>query len=112
MREATKRRWTRSSLDCWCLEARTEIPVRPLSVEALLPELVTIGGRGTWSGVRGCSTIGPEVPLAPGDRKESVGYGEGDRGGTVDRLAVDAEMSVVKAGTNDGGSFLSLYFIV
>ena len=71
-----------------------------------------IGGRGAWSGVRVCSTIGPEVTSAPGERRESVNDVEGDRGGIVDGLAVDADISVVEARTDDGGAFPSLEFIV
>ena len=79
---------------------------------ALPPEVVTLGGRGTWDGVRGCSTIGPEVHSEPVERRDSVVDGEGDRGGTVDGSVVDAEMSVTKAGTDDGGELLSSEFIV
>ena len=78
MREATERRWTRSSLVCWRLEAQTESPVCPLSAAVLPQELVTLGGRGAWAGFRGCSTIVPEVPLVPVERRDLVGDGEGD----------------------------------
>ena len=44
--------------------------------------------------------------------QESVGDGEGDLGGTVAGSAVDAEMSVAKAGTDDVGAFPSSDFIV
>ena len=43
----------------------------PLSAAALPPEVVALGGSWTWYGVRGCSTIGPKVPSAPGERRES-----------------------------------------
>ena len=74
-REATERRRKRSSLDCWLFKALAERPMYPLSAAALPPDMVTIGGRGGWEEVRGCSTIGPEVPLAPGYRRDSVGDG-------------------------------------
>ena len=112
VREATERRWTRSSLAYCCLEERTERPVRPLSAAALLSEVVALRGRGVWSGVRGCSTIGPKVPSAPVDIRDSVGDVEGDLGGTVAGLAVDAEMYAAESGTDDGGVFLSLELIV
>ena len=66
VREATERRWMISSLACWRLKAQTERPVRLLSTATLPPEVLTLGGRGAWAGVRGCSIIGPEVPSSPG----------------------------------------------
>ena len=56
--------------------------------------------------------MGHEVPLALGERRDSVGDGEGDHVGTVDGSEVDAEMSVAEAGTDDGGVLPSLDFIV
>ena len=38
--------------------------------------------------------------------------GEGDQGGTVAGSAVDAEISAAKAGTDNGGAFLSSDFFV
>ena len=84
----------------------------PLSAVALPPEVVTLEGRGTWDEFRGCSTISPKVPLEPGDRRDSVGDGEGDRCVTVAGLEVDAEMSVAEARIYNGGVFLYLDFIV
>ena len=78
----------------------------------LPPEVVTLRGRGTSAGVRGCSTNFPEVPLAPGERRDSVGDGEGDQGVNVAVSKVDAEMSPAEAGTYDGGAFMSSDFIV
>ena len=98
VREATERRWARLSMACWFLEARTERPVRLLRTEILLPEVVTLGGRGTWAGARRYNTIGPKAPSVPGDRRDSVGDVEGDQGGNMAVSKVDAEMSAAKAG--------------
>ena len=78
----------------------------------LPPEVVTLGGTGDLAGVRGCSTIVPEVPFASVERRDSVGDGEGDQGVNVAVSKVDAEMSPAEAGTYDGGAFMSLDFIV
>ena len=64
------------------------------------------------AGVRGCIIIVPEVPLAPGERRDLVDDGEGDQGGNVAVLKVDAYMSAAEAGTYDGGAFMYLDFIV
>ena len=101
--EATERRWTRLSLDFCCLEARTERPARPLSVAALLKEVATLGGRGTWGGVRGGITAGTEVTSTLDGRRVSEGDGEGDGEDTVAGLTVDAEMSATEDGTDGGG---------
>ena len=77
--EATERRWTRSSLACWRLKARTERPVRPLSAATLPMEVATLGGRKAWAGVRGGITVSPDDPLTLGERRGS----EGDEEGTV-----------------------------
>ena len=69
-------------------------------------------GRGTWDGVRGCRNIGPKVPSEPGERGDSMGNVEGDKIGTVAGSEVDAEMSTYEAGTENGGAFPSLDFIV
>ena len=50
----------------------------PLSATELLLEVVTLGVRVTWAGFRGCRTIVPKVPLVLGEKKYSVGDGEGD----------------------------------
>ena len=97
--DAMDKRWTRSSLACWRLEARTERPVRPLSASALPMDLETLSGRGTWAGVKGGITVGPEVPLMLGKRRGSEGDGEG----TVAGSAVDAEISAAEDGTDGGG---------
>ena len=81
--------------------------MRLLSAAALPPEVVTLGCRGTWARVKCYSTIVPEVPSSPGDRRDSVGDGEGDQGGNMAGLTVDAEISVADSGTDDGGAFLS-----
>ena len=106
--EVTERRWTRSSLACWRLDARTERPVHPLSEAALPLEAVTLGGRGGWSGVREGITVGPKVPSTLGGRRVSEGDGEV----TVARSEVDADMSTSEAGTDGGGAFSSSGFIV
>ena len=106
--EATERRWTRSSLACWRLKARTERPVRPLSAAALPMEVATLGGRGTWAGIRGGITVGPEVPSMLGEKRGLEGDGEGTEAGS----AVDAEMSAAEAGTDGEGAFPSSDFIV
>ena len=64
------------------------------------------------SGVIGCSTIFTKVTLVLGGRRDSVGDGEGDQGGTVSGSAVDADISDAEAGTDDGGVLLSSEFIV
>ena len=91
--KATKRRWTRSSLACWHLNARMERPVRPLSAAMHMMGVVTLGGRGTWAGIRGVITVGPKI-------FSTLGYKRGLEGGvegTVARLEVDADMSAAKA---------------
>ena len=82
--------------------------MRPLSAAAIPMEVATVGGWGTWDGVRGDITIGPEVPSTLGERRGSVGDGEG----TVAGSTVDAEMSATKTGTDGGGAFPSSDFIV
>ena len=106
--KAMERKWTRFYLARWRLKARTERPMRPLSAAALLMEVATLGGRGTWAGVRRGITIVHELPLMLGDRRGSEGGGEV----TVSVSEVDAEMSVVDAGTDGGGEFLSSDYIV
>ena len=96
MREATESRWTKSSLACWRLKVRTERQVIPFSA-------FTLGGRMTWAGVIGCSTIVHKVSLVLGGRRESVGDGEGDKSGTVAGSALAAEISAAEAGTDNGG---------
>ena len=103
-----ERRWTKSSLACWCLKARTERLVHPLSAAALPMEVATLGGRGTWASVRGGTTVGPEVPSTSDEGRGSEGDGEGTVAGSV----IDAEMSAVETGTDGGGAFPSSDFIV
>ena len=71
--EATERRWKRSSLACWRPKTRTERPLRLLRVAALPLDVVTLGGRGSWAGVRGGITVGPEGPSTLGGRRGSEG---------------------------------------
>ena len=71
-------------------------------------EVATLGVRGTWAGVRGGITVGPEFPSALGEKRGSEGDGEGTLAGS----AVDAEISAAEAGTDCGGAFLSFDFIV
>ena len=85
--------------------------MRLLSAVVLLPEVVVLGGRGAWAKVRGCSTIVPKVLLAPRERRDSVGDGEGDQGGTVAEPAVDVEMFAAESRKDDGGAFPSLDLI-
>ena len=98
--EATERRRTKLSLACWQLKARTETPVCPLSSAALSMEVATLGGMGTWAGIRGGITVEQE--------KGSEGDGEGTMAGS----AIDSEMSVAEAETDGGGEFPSSGFIV
>ena len=71
-------------------------------------EVATLGGRGTWAGVSGGITVGPEVPSTLGGRMGS----ESDEEGTVVGSAVDVEMSAAEAGTDGGGAFHSSGFTV
>ena len=57
-RDATDSRCVRSSEACWRREARAECPERPPSVATILPEHPSLGGRGTWAGVRCTVTAG------------------------------------------------------
>ena len=112
VREATERRWTELSLACWRLKVRTERQVRPLSATVLPPEVVILGDRMTCTGVIGCSIIILKVPLVLGRRRNSVGDEEGDKGGTMARSALNADIFAVEAGTDNGGSILSSNIIV
>ena len=58
VREYMDRRCVRLSLACWLREAQAE---RPLSVAVFPLEVLTLGGRGTWSGVRGSIIIISEL---------------------------------------------------
>ena len=95
--EATDRRWKRSSLACWRLEAGTESLMCPLSKMDILLEVMTLGGSWTWAWGIGKITVIPNVPLTLVGRRESESDREGDVKGTVARSEVDAEMSNVKA---------------
>ena len=70
------------------------------------------GGDTRWQGKLGWCQRGhnrlPEVISTLGGRRGLEGNGEG----TVAGLAVDAEMSATEAGTDGGGAFLSLGFVV
>ena len=82
--------------------------MRPLSAAVLPIEVVTLGGRGAWAGVRGGITVGPEVPSTLGGRRGSESDGED----TVAGSAVDAEISAAEAGTDGRGVFSYAGFIV
>ena len=67
--EAIERRWTMLSLAYWRLNTRTEISVCLISVVALLMEVETLGGRGTWDCVRWGITVGPKVTWTLDERR-------------------------------------------
>ena len=112
MGEAKERRWKRSSLACWRLDACTERPVSPLSAAALQSEVVMLVGRMNWAEFIGCRNIVPKVPLVPGFRRDSVVDGEGGQCVTVAGSTVYADISAAEASTDDGGAFPSSDFIV
>ena len=79
--------------------------MRPLSLVALPPEVVTLRFRGGWARVRGFITIITEVSLVPGERRDLVGDGKVGRGDNVAGSSVDEYISAAEARTYNGGVF-------